>query len=72
MGIINKPAFEKVKKEYQKRFLYLGRFSRVKNLEIFIKVFNDLPNHRLTLVGDGEEKSIFNLLQIKIYHLSHQ
>lgn len=56
VGIINKPTFEKVRKGYQKRFLYLGRVSRVKNLEILIKVFNDLPNYRLTLVGDGEEK----------------
>lgn len=56
VGIINKPTFEKVKKEYQKRFLYVGRLSRVKNLDTLIKVFNDLPNHHLTLIGDGEEK----------------
>ena len=56
VGIINKPIFEKLKKEYQKRFLYVGRLSRVKNLEILIKVFNDLPNYQLTLIGDGEEK----------------
>ncbi len=64
VGIINKPIFEKLKKEYQKRFLYVGRLSRVKNLEILIKVFNDLPNYQLTLIGDGEEtkhlKSIAN------------
>jgi len=56
VGIINKPTFKKVKKEYQKRFLYVGRLSRVKNLEILIRVFNDLPNHHLTIIGDGEEK----------------
>ena len=56
VGIINKPIFEKVKKEYQKRFLYVGRLSRVKNLETLIKVLNDLPNHHLTIIGDGEEK----------------
>lgn len=56
VGIINKPTFEKVKKEYQKRFLYVGRLSSVKNLETLIKVFNQLPNHHLTLIGDGEEK----------------
>jgi glycosyltransferase involved in cell wall biosynthesis len=56
VGIINKPTFEKVKKEYQKRFLYVGRLSSVKNLETLIKVFNDLPNHQLTIIGDGEEK----------------
>jgi glycosyltransferase involved in cell wall biosynthesis len=56
VGIINKPIFERVKKEYQKRFLYVGRLSSVKNLETLIKVFNDLPNHHLTIIGDGEEK----------------
>ena len=56
VGIINKPTFEKVKKKYQKRFLYVGRLSRVKNLETLIKVLNDLPNHHLTIIGDGEEK----------------
>lgn len=56
VGIINKPTFEKVKKEYQKRFLYVGRLSRVKNLETLVKVFNDLSNHHLTIIGDGEEK----------------
>jgi glycosyltransferase involved in cell wall biosynthesis len=57
VGIINKPTFENVKKEYQKRFLYVGRLSYVKNLETIVKVFNDLPNHHLTIIGDGEEKS---------------
>lgn len=56
VGIINKPTFEKVKKEYQKSFLFVGRLSRVKNLETLIKVFIDLPNHHLTIIGDGVEK----------------
>ncbi len=56
VGIINKPSYERVKKEYQKRFLYVGRLSQVKNLETLIIVFNDLPNHHLTIIGDGEEK----------------
>ena len=56
VGIINKPTFKKVKKKYQKRFLYVGRLSRVKNLETLIRVFNDLPNYHLTIIGDGEEK----------------
>lgn len=56
VGIINKPISKKVKKEYQKRFFYVGRLSRVKNLETLIQVFNDLPNHHLTIIGDGEEK----------------
>lgn len=56
VGIINKPIVKKKKKKYQKRFLYVGRLSRVKNLETVIKVFNDLPNHHLTIIGDGEGK----------------
>jgi len=56
VGIINKPAFEKVDKKYQKRFLFVGRLSKVKNLALLIKIFNELPNHQLTIIGDGEEK----------------
>ncbi|MDP3587809.1 MAG: glycosyltransferase [Sulfuricurvum sp.] len=56
VGIINKPEFQKSEKIYQKRFLYVGRLSKVKNLEMLIKVFNDLPSFSLTLIGDGEEK----------------
>ena len=56
VGIINKPAFEKKQRVYRKRFLFVGRLTRVKNLETLIKVFNELPNYHLTLIGDGEEK----------------
>lgn len=56
VGIINKLKLNIVKREYKKRFLYVGRLSKVKNLEVLIKVFNDLPEHTLTIVGDGEEK----------------
>jgi len=55
VGIINKPDFKSVKKSYQKRFVYVGRLSRVKNLEVLIRVFNELPNHQLTLIGTGED-----------------
>jgi glycosyltransferase involved in cell wall biosynthesis len=64
VGIINKPEFKKEKNEYQKRFLYIGRLSKVKNLEILIKVFNDLEEYSLSIIGTGEEehylKSISN------------
>ncbi len=56
VGIINKPVFEKIKKEYRKRFLYIGRLSNVKNLETLIKIFNGLSNNYLTIIGEGEEK----------------
>jgi glycosyltransferase involved in cell wall biosynthesis len=57
VGIINKPSFERLNKRYQKRFLFVGRLSKVKNLELLINVFNKLPSHQLTIIGDGEEKS---------------
>lgn len=56
VGIINKPEVEKSEIKYQKNFLYVGRLSKVKNLEMLIKVFNDLSGFSLTLIGDGEEK----------------
>jgi len=55
VGIINKPVFTALKREYRKRFLYIGRFSSVKNLKFLIAVFNELPEYSLTLIGDGEE-----------------
>lgn len=56
VGIINKPDFRKEKKLYQKRFLFIGRLSSVKNLKLLIEVFNQLPKHQLTIIGEGEEK----------------
>lgn len=56
VGIINKPVLTTIKREYQKRFLYVGRFSSVKNLKLLIEIFNELPEYSLTLIGDGEQK----------------
>lgn len=56
VGIINKPPIVKVNKEYQKRFLFVGRLSKVKNLALLINIFNELPEHQLTIIGDGPEK----------------
>lgn len=56
VGIINKPSFDKQDKDYKKRFLFIGRLSKVKNLELLISVFNDLLEYKLTVIGDGEEK----------------
>lgn len=64
VGIINKPTFEPQRKEYKKRFLFIGRLSTEKNLKPLIEIFNTLPNHTLTLIGTGiqekELKSIAN------------
>ncbi|MDD3342471.1 MAG: glycosyltransferase family 4 protein [Sulfurospirillaceae bacterium] len=56
VGIINKPEFEKSMRTYQKRFLYIGRLSYVKNLKFLIEIFNTLPEYTLTIIGEGEEK----------------
>lgn len=56
VGIINKTEFAKKEKIYQKRFLYIGRLSKVKNLKTLIELFNSLEEHFLTIIGDGEEK----------------
>jgi glycosyltransferase involved in cell wall biosynthesis len=56
VGIINKPVFENKSKKYEKKFLFIGRLSKVKNLETLINVFNDLPEHKLTIIGDGVDK----------------
>jgi glycosyltransferase involved in cell wall biosynthesis len=54
VGIINKPDFEKIAKEYSKKFLYIGRLAKVKNLEVLITIFNDLSDYTLTIIGVGE------------------
>lgn len=56
VGIINKPNYIITDKKYRRKFVYIGRLTKVKNLEIIVKVFNNLPNHTLTIIGDGEEK----------------
>lgn len=62
VGIINKPTFEKINRGYQKRFLYVGRFSSVKNLKFLVEVFNELPEYSLTLIGNGEDKEILKTI----------
>lgn len=56
VGIINKPKYIKRKKKYQRNYLYIGRLSKVKNLEMLIQVFYELPEYNLTIVGEGEDK----------------
>ncbi|MDD5400390.1 MAG: glycosyltransferase [Sulfurimonas sp.] len=58
VGIINKTEFARKEKRYQKRFLYIGRLSKVKNLKTLIELFNSLEECFLTIIGDGEEKEV--------------
>ena len=53
VGIINKPSLNHIKREYKKRFLYIGRLSKEKNVELLVDVFNDLDDYTLTIIGTG-------------------
>lgn len=68
VGIINKPSFQKTIKEYSRSFLYVGRLSEEKNLTLLISVFNELPNHRLTIIGTGPlESELKNIANSNIH-----
>ncbi|MCD4694374.1 glycosyltransferase family 4 protein [bacterium] len=45
--------------EYQERdyLLYYGRLSREKGVDILIKALADIPNEKLLIVGEGEDKA---------------
>jgi glycosyltransferase involved in cell wall biosynthesis len=58
VGIINKPFFDCRHKSYNKNFLFIGRLSTVKNLPTLIKVFNDLNEYSLTIIGEGEDEDL--------------
>jgi len=53
VGIINKPSLNYIKREYKKRFLYIGRLSKEKNVELLVDVFNALDDYTLTIIGTG-------------------
>jgi len=55
VGIINKPHYVRVKREYQAKYLYLGRMSHEKNVDMLLAVFAQLQGARLTCVGVGPE-----------------
>ncbi|NPD74314.1 glycosyltransferase [Oceanispirochaeta sp. M1] len=58
VGIINKPDIIFHEKIYNKKYLYLGRLTYVKNLKIMIEIFNSLANYEFTIIGDGPQKDI--------------
>ncbi len=53
VGIINKPKRDYVKREYKKRYLFIGRLSKVKNIEMLVDLFNELEDYMLTIIGAG-------------------
>lgn len=60
VGIINydEMAEKSLSTTYEKRFLFIGRLVPVKNLKYVVEVFNSLPDYHLTIVGEGEERTV--------------
>lgn len=58
VGIIHKPDFTSQKKDYEGKFLYLGRLSPEKNLSMLIDIFNALPHLKLSIYGNGAERDV--------------
>lgn len=55
VGLIRlQPQPEFKERHVVRNFLYVGRLIDVKNLELLIKVFNELPLLRLNIIGFGE------------------
>lgn len=54
VGLSNKLQLQPIK-EPQKvnKFIYVGRLSKEKNLDLLISVFNKLPQFELTIIGSG-------------------
>ena len=53
VGIINKPKRNLIKKYYKKRFVFIGRLSTVKNINMLVDLFNSLEDYMLTIIGTG-------------------
>tara|TARA_B100002019_G_scaffold137251_1_gene118260 strand:+ start:27307 stop:28275 length:969 start_codon:yes stop_codon:yes gene_type:complete len=53
VGIINKPNKCLKYRKYNKKFLFIGRLSSEKNIQSLICTFNELMDHKLTIIGSG-------------------
>lgn len=56
VGLINYISKSQPLESYQKKFIYIGRLSEVKNLPFLIKIFNKLSDFSLTIIGEGPDK----------------
>ena len=60
------PSQSELKQNYSPEFLYVGRLTLAKGVDYLLKAFkitlNQLPNLKLKIVGDGEEKD--NLIKL--------
>ena len=62
-GILNyqpQPIFKP--RDSVKHFLYVGRLSPEKNIDLLIQVFNELPQLELTIIGTGKESDRYKSL----------
>ena len=53
VGIINKPDLSIFERQYNKRYVFIGRLSSEKNIEMLIDTFNNLQDYTLTVIGTG-------------------
>ena len=53
VGIFNYAAKTFLPKSFQGKCLYVGRLSPEKNLEALVRLFAELPDYHLTLIGHG-------------------
>ena len=58
VGIINKPTLNPIKRKYKKRFLFIGRLAKEKNIEMIVDLFNCLKEYKLTIIGTGPLEEI--------------
>lgn len=56
VGIFHRVPYTQKTKEFQKKFLYIGRLSEEKNLELLIAFFNKYCQYSLTIIGKGTLK----------------
>lgn len=63
VGLTNYQARQNTNTSFSGRFLYVGRLSPEKNLNLLLAVFKKLPDYQLTLIGDGPQK--LDLMQHK-------
>ena len=58
VGIINKPEMNLMTRKYDKRFLFIGRLAKEKNVEMLVDLFNELDEHKLAIIGTGPLETI--------------
>lgn len=56
VGLFNKISYEKQEKDFNKRFLFIGRLSEEKNLFFLIDIFKSLSDATLEIIGNGPLK----------------